>query len=91
MIVISVGFAVVMAITLVGLTLHFWKKKTQTEQKYALLVQVSNHKPQERKYSESVLSFILQETTAPVELQDFDDLDDDDEQSSQGLASYERQ
>jgi len=69
-IVISVGFAVVMAITLVGLTLHFWKKKTQTEQKYALLVQ---------------------ETTAPVELQDFDDLDDDDEQSSQGLASYERQ
>jgi hypothetical protein len=51
-IVITSGIMVVMTVTLVTLAVYFWRKKSQSEQKYALLVQ---------------------ETTAPVEMQDFDE------------------
>ncbi len=51
---IVVGVALVLATTvaLVVLAVYFWRKKTQTEQRYALLVQ---------------------ETSAPVEMQDMMD------------------
>jgi ABC-type protease/lipase transport system fused ATPase/permease subunit len=39
-IVITSGIMVVMTVTLVTLAVYFWRKKSQSEQKYALLVQV---------------------------------------------------
>jgi hypothetical protein len=51
-IVITSGIVVVLTVALVTLAVYFWRKKAQSEQKYALLVQ---------------------ETTAPVEMQDYDE------------------
>jgi hypothetical protein len=39
-IVITSGIVVVLTVALVTLAVYFWRKKAQSEQKYALLVQV---------------------------------------------------